>query len=303
MRVMVTLGIMISAASVAYAGEPTVQQILDRVAEKYKAMQTYQCEGSVVGEGTNGDKARIETSFSMKLRKGNLYLITWSKKLTKRKDAVLSGAVWNTGAQPFFSSGVPAKQLCFKMPDDTTALAYAAAESHGAAGRIPALFFSATIPNLDSSFHLYALKLEPSAKLDGEDCYVIRGSALEAIRVTLWISRQDYLIRQYINSGGSAADVAAEAQQMTDQQLEQALKEMGLPSTPEDRAKTREQMKKDAEAMERMKMSGWSDEEHYTGISSPELKPADFEFKLPEDSVVQPCPYPSLLQKAPSTAK
>ncbi len=152
------------------------------------------------------------------------------------------------------------------------------------------------------------LKLEPSAKLDGEDCYVVSGKHLEAEQVKLWISKQDYLIRQRISSSGSAADVAAEAQQMTDEQLEQALEEMGFPSTPEERAKTREHFKKDAEAMERMKMSGRSDEEHYTGISSPELKPSDFEFKPPDDKLpeaagVQPWPYPSVLQKAPSTTK
>ena len=179
------------------------------------------------------------------------------RSLPKYENAVLSGAVWNAGAQPFFSSGVPARELCFTMPDDSTALWYADAESGGVAmGTIPALFFSGTIPILDSNFHLYALKFEPSAKLDGEDCYVIRGRTLEATRVALWISKQAYLIRQRIVSSETAADVAAEAQQMTDGQLEQALKEMGYPSTPEERAKAREQMKNDAEAMERMKILG-----------------------------------------------
>ncbi len=158
MHVMVSLAIMISAASLAYADEPTVQQILDRVAEKYKAMQTYQCEGTVVAQETNGDKYPIEMSFTMKLKKGNLYEITWSKKSPKYEHAVLSGAVWNTGAQPFFSWGVPARELCFKMPDNSTALWYAAAETGGvAAGTIPALFFSGTVPILDLNFHLYAL--------------------------------------------------------------------------------------------------------------------------------------------------
>jgi HPt (histidine-containing phosphotransfer) domain-containing protein len=295
MRGMVSLSIMIAAASVACADEPTPQQILDRVAEKYKTMQTYQCEGSVFSE-MDDSKDRIEMSFSMKLKKGNLYLITWSHKSVPEmsKELAMSGVVWNAGAQPFLCVGHPVHGVCFKMADDARALASAVGDTQGASRTIPALFFSATVPNLTSCLKLYARELEQSAKLAGEDCYVVSGRQLGTVQVTLWISQQDYLIRQCITSMGSAAAVAAEAQQMTDQQLEQALKEMGLPSTSEDRAKMRESMKNLAEAAETMKASSSRTCEHYTGISSPELKPADFVFKIPEDCMVVPWPPPGL---------
>lgn len=106
-----------------FAEETDPSAIFKKVMEKYKSMQTYSSEGTIVSDMDIGSmEVSLETSFSMKLKKPNLYLISW-------KGNMQSGAVWNDGTQSYLYMGMVAYS---KMKSDEMALAGATGISGGA---------------------------------------------------------------------------------------------------------------------------------------------------------------------------
>lgn len=85
-------------ASIGAAYELTPEQVLENTAAVYEEMQTYQATGtsaSVIHRGT-GEPYRLGVSFTIKLKKPNLYLITWQGTASApRFDR--GGAVWSDG--------------------------------------------------------------------------------------------------------------------------------------------------------------------------------------------------------------
>ncbi|MHC4698751.1 MAG: hypothetical protein ACYTFA_18635, partial [Planctomycetota bacterium] len=58
-------------------------EVLQQVAATYKAMKTYKAQGTITADiDTRGMKLKTETSFSILLKKPNLYLISWTQKNT-----------------------------------------------------------------------------------------------------------------------------------------------------------------------------------------------------------------------------
>jgi len=74
--------------------------------------------------------------------------------------------------------------------------------------------------------------------------------------------------------------------EMTDEQIEEAIKGMGLEVTEENKKNMREKMEKSAEMLKTVKMKGSSTEVH-ADISSPELNKNDFKVALPEGTVLK----------------
>ncbi len=72
----------------------------------------------------------------------------------------------------------------------------------------------------------------------------------------------------------------------TDEQLEEAIKGMGQEVTEESKKKMREMMERTRKMLKTMKLKGSSTELH-TNVSSPEFDESDFEFALPEDTVLK----------------
>ena len=58
--------------------------LLADVAKKYSEMQTYESEGTITMKiDTDDMKATLKTTFTMRLKKPNLYLITWEQDMMR----------------------------------------------------------------------------------------------------------------------------------------------------------------------------------------------------------------------------
>ena len=74
--------------------------------------------------------------------------------------------------------------------------------------------------------------------------------------------------------------------EMTDKQLEESIKVMGLEVTEESKQKVREMMKRSSNILNTTKVKGSITELHVE-ISSPEMSKADFQFALPDGTVLK----------------
>jgi hypothetical protein len=271
----------------------TPSEIFQKVMAAYKSIDTYKSQGSITSSIDTGEmKMDMETTFSMILKKPNLYLISWTQKNTAMPGMSQSGAVWSDGAQPYLYMG--GMNAYSKMGSDELALAGATGISSGAASTIPSLFLSVFKDQPALFSRLKDPRIEMSEKVGKESCYVISGASSISKKETFWISKKSYLIKKYSRSleppeGGVAIP------EMTDEQLEETLKGMGREVTQENKQKMREMIKSSKNVLKTADMKGSSTELH-AEISSPKMNTKDFQFALPAGTVLKE----SLLGGAPS---
>ena len=255
----------------------TPGEILKEVTATYESLQTYKATGNIIADIDTGNaKVSTETSFSILLMKPNRYLISWTQENMAMAGMAQSGAVWSDGSQPYLYMG----KAYSKMSSDEFALAGATGISGGAASTIPLLFFrgrSAPFARLKD------LKVEKTEKIGEEDCYVISGASIVSKKETFWISKSSHLIVKYARSLEPDQENAARPE-MTDEQLDEAIKGMGQKVTEENRKKMKEMMNRSQALLKNMKIKGSSTETH-AKISSPDLSKTDFQFALPSDAV------------------
>jgi len=257
-------------------------KIFEKVKAAYKSMDTYKAQGTITSNiDTSEMKANIETSFSIILKKPNLYLISWTRENMPVKSQ--SGAVWSDGTQPYLYMG--GTNAYSKMSSDEHALASATGISGGAAFTIPSLFLSVFKEQPAPFSRLKNPQIEMTEKIGGEDCYVISGSSAISKKETFWISKTNYLIRKYDRSL-EPPEGGRQMPEMTDEQLEEAIKGMGQEVTEESKKKMTEMMERSRTMLKTMKMTGSSTEFH-ANVSSPELNKSDFKFALPEGSLLK----------------
>lgn len=250
-------------------------------------MDTYKAEGTTTSNiDTNGTKMTVETAFSILLKKPNQYLISWAQQPAVTGMPQQSGAVWSDGTQPFLYMGI--LDAYSKMSGDEMALAAATGISGGAAFTIPSLFLPRLKGQPVSFSRLKDAKIQTSEKVAGEDCYVISGPSEISKEETFWISKTSYLIRQYRRSFESPEKdaEAAEAAEVTDEQLEEALKAMGMDVTEASKQNMKEMMDKSSKMLENSDLKGFTTELH-ASISSPELNKDDFTFALPNGTILK----------------
>ena len=84
--------------------------------------------------------------------------------------------------------------------------------------------------------------------------------------------------------------------EMTDEQLEQAIKGMGQEVTDESKKNMREMTEKSRKMLKTMKMKGSSTELH-ANVSSPELNENDFKFDPPEGTVFKESLFEGVLDQ------
>ena len=136
----VALGMLTLIAN-ALAKEPSPSKILDKVKSTYDSMQTCKVEGTGVSDiEIHGTAIRGETSFSILLKKPNLYLVSWTQKNMPMPGMAQSGAVWSDGTQPFLYMGI--MHAYSKIGSDQMALASATGVSGGIAYTMPSLFLA-----------------------------------------------------------------------------------------------------------------------------------------------------------------
>lgn len=258
--------------------------ILEKVAATYKTMKTYKAEGTIISDiDTGGMKMNTETSFSILLKKPNLYLILWTQKNMPIPGMIQSGAVWSDGTQPYLYMGM--MNTYAKMTSDELALSSATGISGGAAFTIPSLFLSLFKAQSGPFYGLKDTKIEKTEKVGEEDCYVISGATMASKKETLWISKSRHLILKHFRSfeppeGGMTIP------EMTDKDLEETIKGLGQSVTEESKKRMRAMMEGSIEMVKTMKIKGSSMEVH-ENISSPELDKNDFKFALPQGAILK----------------
>lgn len=268
----------------AFGEETSPNEILSKVEDAYRALKTYKAEGTIVSDIDTGQmKIKTETSFSILLKKPNLYLISWTQKNMPMPGMVQSGAVWSEGIQPYLYMSV--MNAYSKISSDETALASATGISGGAAFTIPSLFLPVFKDPPAPFSRLRNPRIERTDKIAEEDCYVISGPSTISKEETFWVSKTTHLLQKYCRSF-EPPEGGRPMPEMTDEQLEETLKGMGKEVTEENKKSMREMMKNSQAMLKTTKLKGSSTELHVK-ISSPELKQSDFKFTLPEDTALK----------------
>ena len=264
------------------AEDVTPSEIFEEVKTAYRSMDTYKAQGTITSNiDTSGMEMNTETSFSIILKKPNLYLISWSQE--RMSGMSQSGAVWSDGTQPYFyMAGMNAYS---KMGSDELALASATGISGGAAFTIPSLFLSVFKEQPDPFSRLKDPQIEMTEKVGDEDCYVISGSSSISKKEAFWVSKTSYLIKKYYRSL-EPPEGGRQMPEMTDEQLEEAIKGMGQEVTEESKKKMREMMNRSEHVLKTAHMKGSSTELH-AEISSPKMNTKDFHFALPAGTVLK----------------
>jgi len=264
------------------AEDITPSKIFEKVKTAYKSMDTYKAQGTITSNiDTGGMEMNTETSFSIILKKPNLYLISWSQE--RMSGMSQSGAVWSDGTQHYFyMAGMNAYS---KMGSDELALASATGISGGAAFTIPSLFLSVFKEQPDPFSRLKDPQIEMTEKVGEEDCYVISGSSSISKKEAFWVSKTSYWIKKYYRSL-EPPEGGRQMPEMTDEQLEEAIKGMGQEVTEESKQKMREMMNRSKHVLKTAHMKGSSTELH-AEISSPKMNTKDFQFALPAGTVLK----------------
>ncbi|HUT47447.1 MAG TPA: hypothetical protein VMX36_14295 [Sedimentisphaerales bacterium] len=266
------------------AEDITPEKIFEKVKTAYKSMNTYKAQGTIISNIDTGEmNVNAETSFSIILKKPNLYLISWTQKNMAMPGMSQSGAVWSDGAQPYLYMG--GMNSYSRMGSDELALGGATGISGGAAFTIPSLFLSVFKEQPSPISRLKDPQIETTEKVGEEDCYVISGSSSVSKKETFWISKKSYLIKKSYRSleppeGGIAIP------KITDEQVAEAIKGMGQEVTEESKKNLRETMESTRTMLKTVKIKGSSTELH-ANVSSPELNKNDFKFALPEGAILK----------------
>jgi hypothetical protein len=268
----------------SFGSDLSPNKILKKVEEKYKSMESYKSDGTITSDiDSGGKKMQIVTSFSILLKKPNLYLISWTQENMPMPGMVQSGAVWSDGTQPYLYMSV--MNAYSKMSSDKIALGGATGISGGAASTIPSLFLSAIKEQPTPFSRLRDPKIEKTEKVGKDNCYVISGPSTISKKETFWISKTNYVIRKYYRSF-EAPSGGRQMPEITDEQLEEAIKGMGEEVTEESKKNARATLAKSQKMLTTVTMTGSSTELH-EGILSPLLTKSDFKYALPEGAVLK----------------
>ncbi len=256
--------------------------ILKRVQATYQSMQTYCSNGTIVSERMEGTtKIQTTTTFSINLKKPNLYLISWNQ--TSIPQALpQGGAVWSDGTQPYLY--LLMDKTYTKIGDDVAALGAANAVSGGASNTIPSLFFPAFT---NKGFALARLRnpvVDKSDFIGGEDCYVLSGSSNLSPKETFWISKSSNLILKYERSLDAPVD-GVKTPEITEDVIEKALRALGQPVTEENKKQVREMMKTANSTMQSGDANGTSTEMQLQ-ITNPNFAASDFHYAPPSGTTL-----------------
>jgi len=273
-------------------------EIQKRVAAAYKALDTYKAEGTITMDmGLGGTQHKVVTSFTILMKKPNLYLITWSKNMP-RPGMGQSGAVWSDGTQPYLY--MSAMHGYSKVEGDQIALGSATGISGGAAFTVPSLFLPVYMGQPQPFSRLKDPVIEMSDQVGDEACYVLTGPSSTSKKETYWISKGSHLIRQYSRSL-ETPEGGVVMPELTDEQLEQALTAMGQEVTQESKDNMKEMLEKSRAMLKTTKLTGSTTELHVK-VSFPALSKSDFKFTLPEDAVLKDSLFEGMLKASETLA-
>lgn len=283
-RIMLMVVIMISILAVScFAQETDPLGILKKVRDTYKSLETYKSAGTVT-TSTERDNQKTEmiTSYSIILKKPNLYRVsselTFNMASQNYVHSKMSSTIWSDGTQPYQYES--SKKLYSKIPTDLNALGGMVAMSGGSGGIIIPTFFSSMLKEpWDFSERLMNVKLEGTEKVGDEECYVISADSKISKKEIFWISKTRNLIIKYSRSLELPED--KHMPEMSDEQIAKILKQMGQEVSEKAIKQMKTKMQGNIDAVK-----GFSIETQ-TQISSPELTASDFQFALPDETVLE----------------
>lgn len=253
MAVLIAGGIVTAAISQTNrpGGQPTAQAVLQNARDAYAALSSYSDRGEI---SRNVGGQILQTSFDIRLQRPNLYRVDWAQMM----DHVTNrGVVWSAGGNSYLHLGMLRTPDTYR--DMRSALEAATGVSGTASATIPAIFFS---QNWGNVLKAGTATLEPDDTVDGVDCYVLssttgptstQGKTVSKTTTTVWIGKQDYLIRQVqtVMDG-----LSMKIPEMSDAEIAKLLQQEGQPVTPETIAATRTKLQTAMKHAEKMLKSG-----------------------------------------------
>ena len=252
------------------SGEPTAQEVIEKVQAMYRDLETYETKGSVVSNLIlNGVENKTETSFLIRLKKPDLYLISWTEKSSEKPGKSKTDAVWKDGKQAYEYSS--SRNAYAKAEDDRMAFSSVHYE-------VPPLFF----PDLDLGYpdlpRMKDARIDRTEVVAGEECYVITGSTEHRGGLTFWISKSRHFIVQRsedIANPKIDSDLQLRRHEAMKGRIPDELWEFGKKAMEESR-----------KLFETHEIGGLSTETH-TRTSTPDLSEEDFRFALPKDAALE----------------
>lgn len=214
------------AATVALSGggltanptKPSAVDILEQSRAKYASLSSYSDTGRVVAN-IGGVQSTI--TFSTRLARPNLYRVEW-KLPGQLADRSNEAVVWSAGEGDFLQVGNAAQQ---ELPDKETAIRKAIGALSGSAVALASTFFDLSVLNRFSGSFASATR-ERDEKAGAVDCYVVSRDLGDG-PTTLWIGKQDLLIRQVRHQPSHSMTILPG---MSDSEITNAANKAGMPA-------------------------------------------------------------------------
>ena len=211
---------MVAVSQTGNVDKPSVQEIVKQSQDAYAALTSYSDQGQTVS--SIGSNAVAPHNFSIKLARPDLYRVEWTQDLGFYAQ---TGLVWSAGGGNFLKMTQASKPTLYSNMEG--ALSGATGISGGASGSIPGTFFKLNWGNKLGAT-MQTAKRKPDEKIGDVDCYVLTQSKAGRTQ-TLWIGKQDFLIRQYEQDTSAAAmQTMLEAQAKTHPEIQSMLQRGNL---------------------------------------------------------------------------
>jgi outer membrane lipoprotein-sorting protein len=165
------------------------REIIEKSKDAYAALSSYSDEGKVITTGNGPTRVGL---FTTRLSRPYLYLIEWkpsasSPAETKTKNTKsMEIRLWSAGDGDFSDRDGRSQRLTSQEKGVTDVVPW----TEGDTVHITRLFFSRLENVLKFDY-----KRQPDEKVGEVDCFVFEGGTKDEKR-TLWIGKQDFLIRQ-----------------------------------------------------------------------------------------------------------
>lgn len=123
------------------------KQIINEIQQEYQKIENFSCTGKIKITNFVNDFAAHEyaTSFTIKLKKPDHFLIHWTRDEVKESSMHIEGAIWREGGKIFYYQ----KDLdgYFALSQAEQAFSIATGVSFGITYKIPSLFFKSYFKN------------------------------------------------------------------------------------------------------------------------------------------------------------
>lgn len=212
--------------------------VVQKAQDAYAALSSYSDNGEIT---QNIGGQTLHTTFNIRMQRPHLYRIEWTQAINYFTNG---GVAWSSGGNNYLKMGQ--RRMPQTYHDTRSVLAAAAGISGTVSSTIPAMFFNQDFNNFLRAGNATLL---PDDTVDGVDCYVVssdtgptsgQGKTVHKMTTTLWIGKQDHLIRQ-VQSVMEGLSIKIPT--MSDAEIVTMLRKQGQPVTPEAIAAARNRIK------------------------------------------------------------